>query len=212
MVWKHSQAGIVRQYMINSFSTNLLPCFGESYFWKEFFDLSESDGYFERLKEEISWKQEPIKLFGKTIMQPRLTALLGDPKIPYGYSGIRMKSNPFTPTLLEIKERIEPLSGVTFTHALLNRYRDGKDSMGWHRDNEKELGINPVIASVSFGIARDFQLRLYQSKSEKVNLNLTHGSLLIMKGVTQHYWEHQIPKRANLPGERINLTFRVITG
>ena len=198
--------------MLDSISTNLLPCFGESYFLDGFFDLTESDRYFERLKEEISWKQEPIKLFGKTIMQPRLTALHGDPEVPYGYSGIRIQPDPFTASLLEIKERIEPLSGVKFSHVLLNRYRDGKDSMGWHRDNEKELGINPVIASVSFGIARDFQFRLYESKSEKVNLKLTHGSLLIMKSTTQHYWEHQIPKRTNLVGERINLTFRVIRG
>ncbi len=144
-------------------------------------------------------------------MQPRLTALYGDPKLPYGYSGIKMIPHPFSPTLLAIKARIESLAGVKFTHVLLNRYRDGKDSMGWHRDNEKALGINPVIASVSFGAARDFHLRLYETKSEKLTLNLSHGSLLIMKGLTQHHWEHQIPKRANLVGERINLTFRVIT-
>lgn len=197
--------------MVNPIPTNLLPHLGESYFWANFFDPSESDEFFERLKEEPSWKQEPIKLFGKTIMQPRLTALYGDPKLPYGYSGIKMIPHPFSPTLLAIKARIESLAGVKFTHVLLNRYRDGKDSMGWHRDNEKELGINPVIASVSFGAARDFHLRLYDTKSEKLTLNLSHGSLLIMKGLTQHHWEHQIPKRANLVGERINLTFRVIT-
>jgi len=189
---------------------NLLPRLGEAYFWENFFEGTERDAIFETLKDEIFWKQEPIKLFGKTIMQPRLTALYGDPNVPYGYSGIRMTSQPFSPALQVIKARIEPLAGVAFTHVLLNRYRDGKDSMGWHRDNEKELGINPVIGSVSFGAARDFQFRLYKTKSEKRSLMLSHGSLLIMKGETQHHWEHQIPKRANVEGERINLTFRVI--
>ena len=190
----------------------MLPRLGESYFWEFFFETAESNVFFETLKTEVSWKQEPIKLFGKTIMQPRLTALQGIPTIPYGYSGIRMNPDPFSPTLLAIKARIEPLAGVDFTHVLLNRYRDGKDSMGWHRDNEKELGSNPVIASVSFGSARDFQFRLYESKSEKRSVTLHHGSLLIMKGPTQHHWEHQVPKRANVSGERINLTFRVIKG
>ena len=189
---------------------NLLPCCGESYFWEDFFEPAESDVILEKLKEEIAWSQAPIKLFGKTIMQPRLTALQGDSNVPYGYSVIRMNADPFSDTLLAIKSRIEPLAGVIFTHVLLNRYRDGKDSMGWHRDNEKELGTDPIIASVSFGAARDFQFRLYESKSKKLNLNLTHGSLLLMKGSTQHHWEHQLPKRANASGERINLTFRVI--
>lgn len=197
--------------MIDSISTNLLPRLGESYIYRNFFNQSESDVYFEKLRDEIFWKHEPIKLFGKTIMQPRLTALQGNPKIPYGYSGIRMNPDPFSETLLAIKMRIEPLAGVKFTHVLMNRYRDGKDSMGWHRDNEKELGINPVIASVSFGISREFHFRLHETKADKLTLNLNHGSLLIMKGATQHYWEHQLPKRANIAGERINLTFRVIT-
>ncbi len=144
-------------------------------------------------------------------MQPRLTALQGNPKMHYGYSGIRMNPDPFSDTLLAIKKRIEPSAGVKFTHVLLNRYRDGKDSMGWHRDNEKELGVNPVIASVSFGAFRDFHFRLYETKANKITLNLGHGSLLIMKGKTQHHWEHQLPKRANIVGERINLTFRVLT-
>jgi alkylated DNA repair dioxygenase AlkB len=111
--------------------------------------------------------------------------------------------------LLEIKNRIEPVAGLTFNRVLLNLYRDGRDSVSWHTDAEPELGRNPVIASVSFGASRKFQLRHLHTK-EKIELELTHGSLLIMQGELQHYWQHQIPKTNKTVGERINLTFRVM--
>jgi alkylated DNA repair dioxygenase AlkB len=111
--------------------------------------------------------------------------------------------------LVSIKSKIEPIAKVDFNSVLLNRYRDGNDSISWHTDAEKELGINPIIASVNFGATRKFQLRHIKTK-EKLEIELTHGSLLIMQGELQHFWQHQVPKTTQKVGERINLTFRVI--
>lgn len=183
----------------------------EIYFVENLFDTITADGLFERLKSDIEWRQDEIKIYGKTIMQPRLTAFYGDPTKSYKYSNLEMKPVGWTDDLLLIKQRLDAISGVAFTSVLLNYYRDGKDSMGWHRDNEKELGPNPVIASVSFGETRPFQLRhKYKKEFSKVEIPLSHGSLLLMKGTTQHFWEHQIPKTSKPIGGRINLTFRVI--
>lgn len=189
---------------------NLLPFLGRVCYYPHFFSKELSDRYMKKIIHEIEWKQEPIWLFGKQVMQPRLTALYGDPEIPYGYSGIEMKSNDWIYFLREIKESIEQTTQIDFTHALLNYYRDGQDSMGWHRDNEKILGVNPTIASVSFGAHRKFQFRLHAEKSLKREITLEHGSLLLMTGETQHHWEHQLPKTKLINGGRINLTFRKI--
>lgn len=189
---------------------NLLPFHGETRYFNEFFLKDEADLFFLKLKNQIEWRQEPIKLFGKTIMQPRLTALYGNPEIPYGYSGIIMQPFPWTDFLTEMKFRIEEKVQESFTHVLLNYYRDGKDSMGWHRDNEAALGPNPTIASLSFGETREFQIRNYFEKKLKLKLALDHGSLLVMSGSSQHHWEHQIPKTSKTLGPRINLTFRKI--
>lgn len=190
---------------------NIIPHDGEAYLFPAFFTPEESDRYFASLKQEIAWKQEPIKIFGNTVMQPRLTAWYSDPDKPYSYSGITMNPLPWTSALLEIKQRIETVSPKIFNSALLNQYRDEKDSVGWHRDNEKSLGINPVIGSVSFGATRTFQFRRYTNKSEKFSIELTHGSLLIMQGQTQHLWEHSIPKQSKAIGPRINITFRSLS-
>lgn len=189
---------------------NILPFEGEVHYFPEFFTESQSSDLYGRLKNEINWKQEPIWIFGKKVMQPRLTAMYGNPEIPYGYSGIKMIPDSWTDLLEKIKQPVEKTVGIEFTHVLLNYYRDGSDSMGWHRDNEKELGPNPVIASVSFGESRDFQLRHYKSKTHKTTVSLKNGSLLVMSGSTQHHWEHQLPKRKKISGGRINLTFRRI--
>lgn len=169
---------------------NLLPYHGEVLFYPNFFSKDESDALFQSLLREINWKHEVIKMFGKEVMQPRLTAWYGDSDKPYSYSCITMQPLAWTETLLQIKQRIENIANKAFTSALLNLYRNGNDSMGWHRDNEKELGINPVIGSVSFGATRTFQLRDYNSKSGIKSIDLTHGSFLLMRGETQHYWEH----------------------
>ena len=179
-------------------------------YFPAFFDVGTADELFSTLKSTIPWQQDDITLFGKTHPQPRLTALFGNEGKPYSYSNIVMQPHEWNDSLKFIKKAVEKVSGVTFTTVLLNFYRNGKDSNGWHADNEKELGINPVIASVSFGALRLFQLRHNSDKQQKMQLLLEHGSLLIMKGATQHFWKHQIPKTAKPIGERINLTFRII--
>ncbi|HEY9005836.1 MAG TPA: alpha-ketoglutarate-dependent dioxygenase AlkB [Ohtaekwangia sp.] len=189
---------------------SILPHDGDVRFYPVFFSANESDRYKQELQHTIDWKQRPIKIYGKEVLQPRLTAWYGDAGKLYSYSGITMAPLPWTDTLLQIKQRIETVAPVTFNSALLNLYRDQNDSMGWHRDNERELGIDPVIASVSFGAARTFQFRNYKEKTEKYDLELTHGSLLLMQGKTQHVWEHGLPRRSRAIAARINITFRVI--
>ena len=199
----------MQQSLFNT-AENILPFRGEVIFHPQFFSTIESDHYLSLLQDEIIWKQEPIKIYGKELMQPRLTAWCGDADKKYSYSGITMEPQKWTRSLMEIKERIEKVSGVYFTGALLNFYRNGKDSMGWHRDNEKELGIKPVIGSVSFGATRTFQFRNFEDKNITRSIDLTHGSFLLMKGETQHHWEHRLPKTTKIIGTRINITFRVI--
>jgi alkylated DNA repair dioxygenase AlkB len=187
-------------------TSNLLPFLGEVYFYPDFFSSEDAGLFFKLLQEGLVWKQEPIWMFGKQILQPRLTALYGDPKVLYGYSGIAMQAKPFTKELETIKQRLQDFTQHEFTHVLCNYYRDGQDSMGWHRDNEAVLGQNPKIASLTF------QLRPYNEKVPKINLELSHGSLLLMEGASQHHWEHQLPKTKKVQQPRINLTFRKLLG
>jgi alkylated DNA repair dioxygenase AlkB len=182
---------------------------GEYLFYQDFFSKKESDLYLQNLKENIDWKQESMNMYGKLVNFPRLTGWYGDSDKPYSFSGITLAPKVWTKELLEIKDKIEPLSKVNFNSVLLNRYRSGNDSISWHTDAEKELGINPIIASVNFGATRKFQLRHINTK-EKLEIELTHGSLLIMQGELQHFWQHQVPKTSKVVNERINLTFRVI--
>ena len=193
-------------------TSNLLPFLGEVYFYPDFFSSEDAGLFFKLLQEGLVWKQEPIWMFGKQILQPRLTALYGDPKVLYGYSGIAMQAKPFTKELETIKQRLQDFTQHEFTHVLCNYYRDGQDSMGWHRDNEAVLGQNPKIASLTFGASRSFQLRPYNEKVPKINLELSHGSLLLMEGASQHHWEHQLPKTKKVRQPRINLTFRKLLG
>ncbi|MFI0491139.1 alpha-ketoglutarate-dependent dioxygenase AlkB family protein [Flavobacterium sp.] len=182
----------------------------EIIYYPQFFDKKVADTIFNQLKNEIPWQQDNIQVFGKTHPQPRLTALLGNEGKPYSYSNIKMQPHPWNLLLQKIKTNVESITDFNFTTVLLNLYRDGKDSNGWHADNEKELGINPIIASVSFGAERVFQLKHNSIKDQKKSILLEHGSLLIMKGTTQHFWKHQIPKTSKPIGSRINLTFRII--
>lgn len=188
-------------------AANLIPADGEVYFYPALFSPEESDQLFAALIENIQWKQEPVFIMGKEIMQPRLTAWYGDADKTYSYTGITMTPHAWTAELRLIKERIEKIAAHQFTSVLLNYYRDGKDSMGWHRDNEKELGKNPVIGSVSFGVPRHFHLK---NKDLRTKILLTHGSFLLMKCATQHHWYHSIQKELKVSGGRINLTFRTI--
>ncbi len=179
--------------------------------YRNFFNRVESDQIFQELLSKIKWRQDKMKLYGKEFELPRLTAWYGDDGKSYTFSGIPMNPDAWTPTLLSIKSKIEEVTQAKFNSVLLNLYRSGKDGVSWHSDDEPELGKNPIIASVSFGEARRFQLRHKLDKSlDKVEITLTHGSLLIMKGSTQHLWQHQIPKTVKSLRERINLTFRII--
>ena len=182
----------------------------EIVYYPNFFDKKDADLIFEELLNEIPWQQDDIKVFGKTHPQPRLTALFGNNGKPYSYSNIKMQPHPWNMLLQKIKSLVEDYSETNFTSVLLNQYRNGKDSNGWHADNEKELGTNPVIASLSFGAERTFQLKHNSDVSLKKSIILEHGSLLIMKGTTQHFWKHQIPKTSKPISSRVNLTFRVI--
>jgi len=179
-------------------------------YFPNFFDKVEADKIFIDLLENTAWQQDSIKVYGKMHLQPRLTALYGNEGKPYSYSNIKMYPHNWTLLLQKIKFHIESVANTNFTSVLLNYYRDGSDSNSWHADNEKELGINPIIASVSFGVERNFQLKHNNDKTLKKNIVLEHGSLLLMKGATQHNWKHQIPKTTKPIGPRINLTFRVI--
>ncbi len=183
---------------------------GELYYDRFFFNNIEANKYFNLLKKEIQWRQDNIKIFGKIYPQPRLTALYANNNKSYSYSNIKMHPITFTPTLFDIKSKIEKRLNSQFTSCLLNLYRNGQDSNGWHADNEKELGLNPVIASLSLGAERVFHMKHRNDKKEKLKINLTNGSLLVMRGKTQHHWLHQIPKTRKKVEERINLTFRII--
>ena len=178
-------------------------------YYPDFFSLAKANELLLKLQNEIPWQQDNITVYGKTHAQPRLTALFGNEGKPYGYSNIVMQPHIWSPLTVFIKEEIEKICNENFTTVLLNLYRNGQDSNGWHADNEKELGRNPIIASVSFGAERIFQLKHNQLEL-KQNIVLQHGSLLIMKGITQHFWKHQIPKTKKEIGSRINLTFRII--
>ena len=182
---------------------------GEILLYPDFFSPEESDAYFNIFRETILWKQESMTMYGKKINIPRLMAWYGNSDKRYTFSGISLQSHIWTKELLEIKAKIEPQAGIEFNSVLLNFYRNGKDSISWHADDEVELGKNPTIASVNFGAARKFQLKHLPTK-EKLEVELTHGSLLIMQGELQHFWHHQVPKTSKPVGERINLTFRVI--
>lgn len=175
-----------------------------------FYSFEKATEIFKTLKETTEWQQDNITVFGKTYKQPRLTAMYANNNLPYSYSNITMFPKAYTKVLLNIKHGVETFTKHEFTTVLLNLYRNGNDSNGWHADNEKELGKNPVIASVSFGASRIFHFKHRQLKHENYKLLLEHGSLLLMKGEMQHYWLHQIPKTKKEIGERINLTFRTI--
>ncbi len=186
-----------------------LPDAEVSYF-PNFFSKEDADTIFATLLKETPWQQDEITVYGTKHKQPRLTALYGNEGKPYSYSNIKMQPHHWTLLLQKIKFHIESVEDTHFTTVLLNLYRNGQDSNGWHADNEKELGTNPVIASLSFGAERSFHLKHNTIQEQKVKIILEHGSLLLMKGTTQHFWKHQIPKTAKPTGERINLTFRVI--
>lgn len=189
---------------------NILPYDGEALFYPDFLSGVESDFYMKQLLQEYQYKQLLIHIYDKDLLQPRLTAFCGEPGVGLEYSEETLKVQPWSTNLQVLRERVEKVAGVKFTHALLNLYRDGKDSVSWHRDKERNWGAEPVIASLSMGAARTFQFRNYEEKSVTRSVELTPGSLLIMKGASQRCWEHQIAKTSKRIGPRLNITFRVL--
>jgi alkylated DNA repair dioxygenase AlkB len=176
--------------------------------WRAAFRTAEADALLAALRSQIDWQQEDILIFGERKRVPRLVAWHGEPGTAYTYSGTAHEPLPWTPELQQVRQRAEELTGYRYNSVLLNLYRDGRDGMGWHADDEPELGREPAIASVSFGASRRFKLRHRRSRSAASTVDLAHGDLLLMAGATQHHYVHAVPKTARPVGERVNLTFR----
>jgi alkylated DNA repair dioxygenase AlkB len=181
-------------------------------FTPHFYSRAEADRLAGKLIASADLEQQTLKIFGRNLAAPRLSAWYGDPGADYAYSGIRLEPKPWLSALDEIREHLEQTTGYRFNSVLLNFYRDGRDSMGWHSDDEPELGCEPTIASLSFGGTRRFLLR-HRTRSELDTLELLpgHGSLILMAGTTQAAWKHSIPKTARPVEPRLNLTFRRIS-
>jgi alkylated DNA repair dioxygenase AlkB len=186
---------------------------GELVYLPSFVSPAAADRLLSTLLDLPDWKRERLTIFGRQVYTPRLTAWYGDPGIGYAYSGVVHTALPWLEELLDLRARMSAELSLSFNGVLANRYRDGRDSMGWHSDDERELGPRPVIASISLGARRRFLLR-HRSRKDlaTLELSLEHGSLLLMKGDTQHHWRHSVPKAARCTSERVNLTFRRILG
>ncbi|MFA6083540.1 alpha-ketoglutarate-dependent dioxygenase AlkB [Mucilaginibacter sp.] len=175
-----------------------------------FIDSQISDRLLQQFIREAPWKQSTQKMWDKEYLTPRLTAWYGDIGTDYSVSGKIANPNPWTPELLMLKEKVEAVAGISFNSVLLNYYRDGNDSVAWHSDRESVLGKNPIIASVSFGQVRSFDIRNKTDHSEKYSVRLEHGSFLLMKAGLQEHWEHRIAKSNKPMKARVNLTFRLV--
>jgi alkylated DNA repair dioxygenase AlkB len=186
---------------------SLLPCDGLVRLYEAALGAADADRLFDALMAATAWRQEIATVMGRRVPIPRLTAWHGE--AGYVYSGISMAPLSWNGPLLEIKTVAEACAGQAFNSVLLNLYRDGRDSVSWHADNEPGLGRDPVIASISLGAIRRFQMK-HRRSSRRVALELPHGSCLVMAGPTQHHWLHQVPKTARPVGPRINLTFRAM--
>ncbi|MGB5705291.1 MAG: alpha-ketoglutarate-dependent dioxygenase AlkB [Arenicellales bacterium] len=186
---------------------------GDCRLLEQFLTQGEANRLLDELLENAAWQQPEITLYGRKVKSPRLAAWYGDPQAVYRYSGLVNRPSPWLSSLLELRYRLEAFIGCRFNSVLMNQYRDGADSMGWHADDEPELGPDPVIASVSLGSSRHFLMKHRKHRAEpSVKLSLHHGSLLIMGGTTQQHWKHSISKTKSAVGKRINLTYRLIRG
>ncbi|NQD37058.1 alpha-ketoglutarate-dependent dioxygenase AlkB [Permianibacter sp. IMCC34836] len=178
--------------------------------WRALWPAQDCADIEAELRRTLAWQQKPIVIFGREVLQPRLTAWYGDPDCAYVYSGKRNEPLPWTPLLTELRLAVELVSGARFNSVLANCYRNGQDSMGWHSDDEPELGPEPVIASLSFGAARRFCLQHRRQKQQRLELLLQDGDLLLMAGATQANYRHALPKTSKPVAERLNFTFRWI--
>lgn len=188
----------------------VLPPGGELLYIHDFIDNSRADELFSTLIDEPFWESRSITMFGKKVMQPRMVGFQGDFGVSYAYSGNCFHAEPWHEDLHVLKEKIEQKAEARFNCVLLNLYRDGRDSMGWHSDDEAELGLCPTIASVTLGARRRFILRSKADKRKKMKIEPASGSLIIMRGDVQRYWQHALPRTARCSSPRINLTFRQI--
>ena len=188
---------------------NALPG-AELRFVPDWLAIAEADALLVSLREEIRWETHRIRLFGREVDSPRLSCWIGDEDAAYTYSGTRFQPHPWPAALLSVRQRLTDELGCVFNSVLANRYREGRDCMGWHSDNESALGPQPLIASLSLGATRRFVLKHREESSRKLELELPHGSLLVMGGDTQRNYKHALPRTARPVGERINLTFRNI--
>ena len=180
-------------------------------YYKNFYDIDSSKIILINLHSNIKWTNDEVKMYGKYLILKRRVALYANNGKSYTYSGLKKDPFPFTKELNTIKAKVEKKTNVVFNSVLLNEYEDGQVGMGWHSDDEKELGENPTIASLSFGASRDMLFRNKNNPSLKViKVLIENGSLLVMRGKTQHFWQHSIPKRLKIKQRRINLTFRNI--
>lgn len=158
----------------------------------------------------INWHHDKLNMYGKEVFLPRYSAWYGDSDKPYKYSGLTLQPKPWNKGLLFIKDQIDKVADVKFNSVLMNWYRDGEDYINWHTDAEKELGKNPIIGSVNFGATRRFLIRRNDDNSIKLEFPLKHGTLLIMAGELQHFWQHSVPKEKKVKEARFNMTFRII--
>lgn len=197
--------------LFESSEAELLPVVdAELILWRQA-DFAVEPDFLQKLIDDTPWRLEHVTVWGKTYPQPRLVAWYGDDALSYSYSGVDLSALPWTPALANLKDKVEELCQSSFNSVLLNYYRDHRDSMGFHSDDEPELGPCPVIASVSFGDARQFVLKHKTRKDVKdLRLQLRSGSLLLMKGATQANWKHGIPRESKPCGPRVNFTFRRI--
>jgi len=171
---------------------------------------AEADVLYHQVLGELPWEVHRIRMFGHQVNSPRLSCWIGDAQARYRYSGTQFEPHPWPRCLLPVRDRLARELGVAFNSVLANRYRNGRDAMGWHRDDEPELGLRPTIASLSLGAARRFRLKPNNVAHPPLSLELPHGSLLVMRGDTQTNTRHALPCTARPVAERINLTFRCI--
>jgi alkylated DNA repair dioxygenase AlkB len=195
--------------MLSTTSLQSLPLTGADLRYAEHaWPAPEADALFDALHAEIPWQQHRLHLFGREVPAPRLSCWIGDADAAYTYSRARFEPLPWTPTVARLRDELAARYGFAFNSVLANLYRDGRDSTGWHSDDEPELGARPVIASLSFGVVRTFRLRARTPGAKAFSIDLAHGSLLVMAGDTQAAYQHELPKRVAVLAPRINLTFR----
>ncbi|TDX94544.1 alkylated DNA repair dioxygenase AlkB [Chryseobacterium daecheongense] len=194
---------------ISDYPLNILPHDGTVHYYGKVFSKEKSDFYYDYLFHQMPWENDEAVIFGKLILTKRKVAWFGEEKFEYTYSNRTKHAKPWTPELLELKQKCEEISGETYNSCLLNLYHDGSEGMAYHSDGEKDLKKHGAIASLTFGAERKFLFKHKQTK-EKVEIFLENGSLLIMKGATQDHWLHRLPPTTKVKTPRVNLTFRTI--